>query len=157
MGQTLFAPPNVKGWPGGPAWLNTSTVLERDNFAEALTMGTLWPAAEPNSCAEAAAANARIGQLVRKLVALPTAAGTTENSPATPLDTARVLDQLKSHCREDIVDTLLVIHLPGGIPTAKRVKLAAFLARGRPVGLALASQVRETVHAIMTMTEYQLA
>ena len=25
MGQELFAPPNVKGWPGGKAWLNTST------------------------------------------------------------------------------------------------------------------------------------
>jgi uncharacterized protein (DUF1800 family) len=42
MGQRLFAPPNVKGWPGGRAWLNTSTVLERDNFAEALAVGTLW-------------------------------------------------------------------------------------------------------------------
>ena len=42
MGQHLFAPPNVKGWPGGPAWLNTSTMLERDNFAGALAMGTLW-------------------------------------------------------------------------------------------------------------------
>ena len=41
-GQHLFAPPNVKGWPGGPSWLNTSTVLERDNFAGALAMGTLW-------------------------------------------------------------------------------------------------------------------
>ena len=45
MGQALFAPPNVKGWPGGPAWLNTSTVLARDNFAAALAMGTLWPGA----------------------------------------------------------------------------------------------------------------
>src|SRR5262249_18945358 len=25
MGQRLFAPPNVKGWRGGRAWLNTST------------------------------------------------------------------------------------------------------------------------------------
>ena len=41
MGQPLFSPPNVKGWPGGTAWLNTSTVLKRDNFAEALAMGTL--------------------------------------------------------------------------------------------------------------------
>ena len=27
MGQKLFAPPNVKGWPGGPAWLNTATAI----------------------------------------------------------------------------------------------------------------------------------
>lgn len=158
MGQALFAPPSVKGWPGGPAWLNTSTILERDNLAEALAMGTLWPAVEPDSRTGAPAANARIGQLVRKFVALPTAAGTPENPPPRrSLDTARVLDQLKSHCPDDIVDTLLAIHLPGGIPTAKRAKLAAFLARGRPAGLALASRVRETAHAIMTMTEYQLA
>jgi len=42
MGQRLFAPPNVKGWPGGRSWLNTSTVLERTNFAAALAVGTLW-------------------------------------------------------------------------------------------------------------------
>src|SRR5262249_23733192 len=34
MGQALFAPPNVKGWPGGRAWLNTATVLARQNFAQ---------------------------------------------------------------------------------------------------------------------------
>ncbi|MFO0844264.1 MAG: DUF1800 domain-containing protein [Gemmataceae bacterium] len=44
MGQKLFEPPNVKGWPGGRTWLNTSTVLERDNFAEALALGRLWAA-----------------------------------------------------------------------------------------------------------------
>ena len=42
MGQQLFSPPNVKGWPGGQAWLNTSTVLARVNFAQALVMGGLW-------------------------------------------------------------------------------------------------------------------
>ena len=55
MGQHLFAPPNVKGWPGGPSWLNTSTVLERDNFAEALAMGTLWPSPTPEPAADAGA------------------------------------------------------------------------------------------------------
>jgi uncharacterized protein (DUF1800 family) len=33
LGQTLFAPPSVKGWDGGPAWLNTATVLARHNMA----------------------------------------------------------------------------------------------------------------------------
>ena len=39
MGQQLFAPPNVKGWEGGKAWLNTATVLARHNFAHALVNG----------------------------------------------------------------------------------------------------------------------
>jgi uncharacterized protein (DUF1800 family) len=34
MGQSLFAPPNVKGWDGGRSWLSTATVLARNNFAE---------------------------------------------------------------------------------------------------------------------------
>ena len=36
MNQVLFYPPNVKGWAGGNAWINTSTVLARENFANAL-------------------------------------------------------------------------------------------------------------------------
>ena len=33
LGQQLFAPPNVKGWEGGKAWLNTATLLVRHNLA----------------------------------------------------------------------------------------------------------------------------
>ena len=29
LGQDLFDPPNVKGWPGGTRWITTSTLLER--------------------------------------------------------------------------------------------------------------------------------
>jgi glycine/D-amino acid oxidase-like deaminating enzyme len=37
LGQVLFAPPSVKGWDGGPAWLNAQTLLFRQNLALALT------------------------------------------------------------------------------------------------------------------------
>jgi uncharacterized protein (DUF1800 family) len=33
MGQVLFYPPNVKGWDGGEAWLSSSTLLTRANYA----------------------------------------------------------------------------------------------------------------------------
>lgn len=36
MGQELFNPPNVKGWPEGQAWINTMTMLTRINFATTL-------------------------------------------------------------------------------------------------------------------------
>ena len=36
MGQILFYPPNVKGWDGGAAWLNSQTMLTRENFASSL-------------------------------------------------------------------------------------------------------------------------
>lgn len=45
MGQILFAPPNVKGWDGGKAWVSTSTLLFRYNFADYLVRGD---SARPN-------------------------------------------------------------------------------------------------------------
>ncbi|HYS02381.1 MAG TPA: DUF1800 domain-containing protein [Candidatus Eisenbacteria bacterium] len=36
MGQVLFYPPNVAGWPSGSSWINSSTLLSRVNFATAL-------------------------------------------------------------------------------------------------------------------------
>lgn len=36
LGQDLFAPPNVRGWPGGEAWINSQTLLARKQFLERL-------------------------------------------------------------------------------------------------------------------------
>jgi uncharacterized protein (DUF1800 family) len=36
MGQQLFEPPNVGGWPLGANWFSTSTMLARTNYAAAL-------------------------------------------------------------------------------------------------------------------------
>jgi len=36
LGQDLFAPPNVKGWPGGEAWINSATLLARKQLLESL-------------------------------------------------------------------------------------------------------------------------
>ena len=36
LGQDLFAPPNVKGWPGGEAWINSATLLQRKQILERL-------------------------------------------------------------------------------------------------------------------------
>lgn len=37
LGQNLFSPPSVKGWDGGKSWLNSQTLLFRQNLALALT------------------------------------------------------------------------------------------------------------------------
>lgn len=39
LGQDLFYPPNVGGWPGGRTWLSTRAVIGRANFAAALVDG----------------------------------------------------------------------------------------------------------------------
>ncbi|MEZ6241840.1 MAG: DUF1800 domain-containing protein [Phycisphaerales bacterium] len=39
MGQSLFYPPSVKGWDGGRAWINTSTMFVRQNILAFLLTG----------------------------------------------------------------------------------------------------------------------
>jgi hypothetical protein len=36
----LFSPPNVRGWPGGDAWINTNTLLARKQFLERALSGS---------------------------------------------------------------------------------------------------------------------
>jgi uncharacterized protein (DUF1800 family) len=36
LGQELFNPPNVAGWPGGATWIATNTMLSRHNFANSI-------------------------------------------------------------------------------------------------------------------------
>jgi hypothetical protein len=132
MGQALFAPPNVKGWPGGRAWLNTSTVLERDNFAAALATGSLWWEGAAFVPGES----------------LP---------PPPALDPARVITEENASGPEDAVRVLLDLYVPGGARPEARSRLAAFLADGNPAGAEFGRRAREVVHAILTMPEFQLA
>jgi len=39
LGQSLYYPPSVKGWDGGDVWLNSTTLLRRQNLAFELTRG----------------------------------------------------------------------------------------------------------------------
>ena len=40
MGQELFEPPNVGGWPGGRAWIHPRGLIARANYAASLVGGT---------------------------------------------------------------------------------------------------------------------
>jgi hypothetical protein len=161
MGQLLFAPPNVKGWPGAKAWLNTSTVLARDNFAQSLAMGTLWGTGgrgeEP------------VDTENNQVVTVTPPPGTTPPPPAKPadkpeeaapfqaFDVARAVHEEKAATARDIARLLIDIYLPGGVRPASEAKLIAFVEAGKPRGKALNRRIRETVHAILTMPEYHLA
>ncbi|TMD26313.1 MAG: DUF1800 domain-containing protein, partial [Chloroflexi bacterium] len=49
MGQTLFDPPDVNGWPNNESWISSNTVVARVNFVTAAlgqVKGTLPPAAD---------------------------------------------------------------------------------------------------------------
>jgi len=56
MGQEPLAPPSVKGWDGGPAWISTATLLARFNYINRIvraaprpgTMSPTFPAFGPD-------------------------------------------------------------------------------------------------------------
>jgi uncharacterized protein (DUF1800 family) len=47
LGQDLFYPPNVFGWPGGQRWINTRSVVGRANCVSALVSGSSAGRPEP--------------------------------------------------------------------------------------------------------------
>jgi Protein of unknown function (DUF1800) len=47
MGQELFEPPNVGGWPGGRDWIHPRGLIARANYAAFLVGGT--SAGQPSS------------------------------------------------------------------------------------------------------------
>ncbi len=47
MGQEPMAPPSVKGWDGGPTWINTATLLARFNYVNRLIRTSPPKAAAP--------------------------------------------------------------------------------------------------------------
>jgi uncharacterized protein (DUF1800 family) len=63
MGQEPLNPPSVKGWDGGPAWINTSTMLARFNFVNGLMAQT---APGKNGVAAVPAPNISPDDIVRR-------------------------------------------------------------------------------------------
>jgi Protein of unknown function (DUF1800) len=151
MGQQLFAPPNVKGWPGGQAWLNTSTVLARVNFAQSLVMGALWNDTSRGDMFEPVLFEPP------PVPEQPDVKMPEEPPPPEAQDVARVVRQAKATKPEEVVRVLVDAFLPGGVGDTARKKLTAFVADGKPAGEAMDRRVREAAHAILAMPEYQLA
>ncbi len=49
MGQEPLAPPSVKGWDGGPSWINTATTLARFNYANRIVKSAPLGAADASA------------------------------------------------------------------------------------------------------------
>jgi hypothetical protein len=150
MGQPLFAPPNVKGWEFGRAWLNTATVVARHNFAQRAATGTYgFPAARGGNYATLA-----------EPPPPATAPGTPmppEPTPPAELDPAALVRREGATEPPRMVDVLAEVLLQGDLPQAVRGRLISFLRQGNPEGEEQGRRIRELTHALLTLPEYQLA
>jgi hypothetical protein len=159
MGQLLFAPPNVKGWRGAKAWLNTATMLARDNFAQSLAMGRIWGTGVIRGTDDMLEIDLAVPEPPGANPPQPPKSTDQPEEPAPPnaVDPARIIHEEKVTSPGEIVRLLLDAYLLGGLSPSAEAKLVAFVQAGNPRGPMLDRRVRETVHALLTMPEYQLA
>ena len=158
MGQTLFAPPNVKGWPGGKVWLNNATLLARNNFAEwvAIRGGTpLQVLPQVSSRASLPNDMFEVAQAPQPQVLQPIIPG-GDPEPMEAFDSSQYARKRKAMTPKEIIACLAQQFFPGGISVRTASKLEAFVADGNPKDKELNRRIREAAHAMMCMPEYQL-
>jgi uncharacterized protein (DUF1800 family) len=130
MGQALFLPPNVGGWPRGESWITTVTILIRYNFSGLVLTGGMpgiarRPAARPPLPAEA----------MKVLAGAPTA--------------GEAVDRL----------TALLVHgaMGDGRKAALVKALGARAPQPASSGGDADVRVRSALHLLLSSPEYQLA
>ena len=92
MGQNLFAPPNVRGWPGGDAWINTTTLLARKQFIERSLAVQAMPDTAPAMEAAATPAEMRQRRLLQMEQTRSVRVDTQQWLKSTGLSAERPLD-----------------------------------------------------------------
>ncbi|HEU5316864.1 MAG TPA: DUF1800 domain-containing protein [Chloroflexota bacterium] len=135
MGQALFNPPNVAGWPGGVNWLNTTTWVERVNFANHVVTARN----DTNTMAPQLS-------LMLEREGLRTPEQVVEYFGAFLLD-----GQMSAHLRQTVL-----AYLKGGSGEASPALIGG--AKNRSFSPAFVDQrVRGLVYLILASPEYQLA
>ena len=170
MGQELMQPPNVKGWDGGPAWINTATLFYRYNTLGGLVFGAADRGRGPRGAALGNDEESQAGALASAGVE---AASMTSMSAAPLAPRSRMGDREQAKLdpmmlvrdnglatAEQIVDYFCEHLLAAPLPQAKRELLIAYLLNNakrldleRP---SAADRIRMTIHLICSTPEYQL-
>jgi hypothetical protein len=156
MGQDLFFPPDVNGWPGGMAWINSNMLLVRYNFANYLLNGV-----SPDQFRvfdKRAAGSA----LKRRQFVEGERAQVVDWSPRRQLRESGADRRLVT--AGDIVDYYLREFLQRPIPKELRLQLLNFAETDAAGGRRSFSlndanfdeRVRGLVHLIMSSPDYQL-
>jgi uncharacterized protein (DUF1800 family) len=140
MGQLPFAPPNVKGWDGGRAWITPSTLLFRYNFSGYLINGD--PTVPP-----------KVGQQ-NAATPIPSVPPTPAPPHRGPVNVARIAppesrdepDELVGHLTKRLFQRTL---------SPKQLELFAQFVRARNPDKS-DTTVRALLHLMMSTPEFQL-
>jgi uncharacterized protein (DUF1800 family) len=139
LGQDLFAPPNVKGWDGGLAWITTNNLLARYNEAGTLVQGDVSIAA---SMADAKKPNQarRIQNQMRNL-------------RMGGVKVEKILTEQERTDKDALVAALENRLLQGKLKGKQEKTLREFLDSKQNLE---ASDIRDAIRLVMSTPEYQL-
>ena len=157
MGQRLFDPPNVRGWPGGETWLNAGSMSVRFHLGDVLLDGQmpagLEPLAAPRSYARARDSDrARAVREINQARAAARQANRDALGISTRFEAETLLPTGIPATPEGLVEALLdrlVLRSPSD--SARRTMVAA--ARDAPPERRVSAVVR----LILASPEYQVA
>jgi len=130
QGQQPYQPPNVKGWEGGKAWLNTATVLARHNFTYDLCNG---------------------GKSLNEEVARVTGQGFVPF-----VDPLLLYRRARLETAGEVVAFYGNLLLPGDLNPEIARKLTAYIEKDDPPNALFEQRCRDAMHAMITLPEYQL-
>ena len=134
MGQILFAPPNVKGWDGGKAWITTSTLLFRYNFANYLINGDAMLPIRPPSGAQRQQLAAQIKR--------------------NPIDVSKFMPNELRDEPHELVDRLSTRFFETRPAEKETTTFVQFLESRKPD--TSDPTIRELVHLMMSTPQFQL-
>ncbi len=129
MGQEPLRPPSVKGWDGGPTWINTSTLLARFNFVNSLVATT------------ATQAQVAKGQAQMKPIGAMRAAPPAKPAPPPPLAAPNIQpDAIVALARgidaDRVIDVIVTTTLQDDVTSETRRTMYDFLTSSGGAALA---------------------
>jgi uncharacterized protein (DUF1800 family) len=141
LGQDLFAPPNVKGWDGGLAWITTNTLLARYNQAAALAEG------DASIMASMAVKNPKKPNQDRRIQ------NRLRNMRMGGVNVEKILSEAERADKDALIASLQKRLLQARLKDKQAQSLREYLATKNELD---ESEIRGAIRLIMSTPEYQL-
>jgi uncharacterized protein (DUF1800 family) len=139
LGQDLFAPPNVKGWDGGLAWITTNNLLARYNEAATLVQG--------DTSIAASLADAKNPNQARRIQ------NQMKNLRKGGVKAEKLLNEQERADKNALVASLEKRLLQGKLKAKQETTLREFLDSKQSLE---EGDIRDAIRLVMSTPEYQL-
>jgi uncharacterized protein (DUF1800 family) len=141
LGQDIFAPPNVKGWDGGIAWITTNNLIARYNQSALLAQGDMALAA---SLVTGPTKNpARVKQIQNRM----------RNMRAGGVDVTKIFTEQERNDKELLAAALQKRLLQSTLEGSRKKTLREFLDAKTDLD---ESDIRDAIRLVMSTQEYQV-